>query len=452
MHAQANGTLTAALTIPSPMPFKRDVYRRAVYQEPGPISHDNPFQEMMERFASAAEIISLDPGLFTYLSNPSRIHITSVPVAMDDGSIEVFEGYRVIHNEVLGPSKGGVRFAPDVDLGEVKALAAWMTWKCAVVGVPFGGAKGGIRCNPADMSPGELERLTRRYTANLMDVFGPDKDIPAPDMNTNEQIMAWLLDTYSMHVRRTETAVVTGKPLLLGGSLGRREATGRGVMTTTLAAMERLNLRPSQCTVAVQGFGNVGSIAAQLLHEQGCKIVAVSDVSGGYYNANGIDIAAAMEYADSHGRSLAGFEGAEEISNEELLELDVDVLAPCAKENQITKHNAANIKAKIVAEGANGPTTTSADEILQENGVLVIPDILANAGGVTVSYFEWVQNRHGYFWSMERVNRRLDRMMRDAFDKVYDAGQKHDVPLRIAAYIIAIEKVAGALKLRGIYA
>ena len=434
------------------MPFKRDVYRRAVYQEPGPISHDNPFQEMMERFASAAEIISLDPGLFKYLSNPTRIHITSVPVAMDDGSIEVFEGYRVIHNEVLGPSKGGVRFAPDVTMGEVKALAAWMTWKCAVVGVPFGGAKGGIRCNPAEMSPGELERLTRRYTANLMDVFGPDKDIPAPDMNTNEQIMAWLLDTYSMHVRRTETAVVTGKPLLLGGSLGRREATGRGVMTTTLAAMERLGLRPAQCTVAVQGFGNVGSIAAQLLHEQGCRIVAVSDVSGGYYNEKGIDIIAAMDYAASHGRSLAGFDGAEEITNEELLELDVDVLAPCAKENQITKDNAGNIKAKIVAEGANGPTTTLADEILQENGVLVIPDILANAGGVTVSYFEWVQNRHGYFWSMDRVNRRLDRMMREAFDKVYDAGQKHDVKLRIAAYIIAIEKVAGALKLRGIYA
>ena len=452
MHAQANGTLTAALTSTPPMPFKRDVYRRAVYQEPGPISHDNPFQEMMERFASAAEIINLDPGLFKYLSNPTRIHITSVPVAMDDGSIEVYEGYRVIHNEVLGPSKGGVRFAPDVNLGEVKALAAWMTWKCAVVGVPFGGAKGGIRCNPAEMSPGELERLTRRYTANLMDVFGPDKDIPAPDMNTNEQIMAWVLDTYSMHVRRTETAVVTGKPLLLGGSQGRREATGRGVMTTTLAAMERLGLRPAQCTVAVQGFGNVGSIAAQLLHEQGCRIVAVSDVSGGYYNENGIDIIAAMEYADAHGRSLAGFDGAEEITNEELLELEVDVLAPCAKENQITKHNADKIRAKIVAEGANGPTTTTADEMLQANGVLVIPDILANAGGVTVSYFEWVQNRHGYFWSMDRVNRRLDRMMREAFDKVFDAGQKHDVPLRIAAYIIAIEKVAGALKLRGIYA
>jgi len=302
------------------------------------------------------------------------------------------------------------------------------------------------------MSPGEIERLTRRYTANLMDVFGPDKDIPAPDMNTNEQIMAWLLDTYSMHVRRTETAVVTGKPLLLGGSQGRREATGRGVMTTTLAAMERLGMRPSQATVAVQGFGNVGSVAAQLLHEQGCRIVAVSDISGGYHNPDGIDIEAALAYAAAHGRSLQGFDGADPISNEELLEMEVDVLAPCAKENQITRHNAARIKARIVAEGANGPTTTPADAILQENGVVVVPDILANAGGVTVSYFEWVQNRHGYFWSLDRVNRRLDRMMHEAFDQVYDAGEKYGVPLRIAAYIIAIERVAGALKLRGIYA
>ena len=448
----ANGTLTAPTPSAAPMPFNRDVYRRAVYQEPAPLDHDNPFQEMMERFAYAAEILELDPGLFKYLSTPVRVHITSVPVAMDDGSLEVFEGYRVIHNEVLGPSKGGIRFAPDVNVDEVKALAAWMTWKCAVVGVPFGGAKGGVRCDPSTMSPGEIERLTRRYTANLLDVFGPDKDIPAPDMNTNEQIMAWLLDTYSMHMRRTETAVVTGKPLLIGGSQGRREATGRGVMTTTIAAMERLGMRPSQSTVAVQGFGNVGSVAAQLLHEQGCKIVAISDVSGGYYNADGIDIEAALAYAANHGRSLAGFDGAETLSNEELLELDVDVLAPCAKENQITRHNAAKIKAKIIAEGANGPTTTPADAILQENGVLVIPDILANAGGVTVSYFEWVQNRHGYFWSIERVNRRLDRMMREAFDHVYDAGEKHEVGLRIAAYIIAIEKVAGALKLRGIYA
>ncbi len=437
----------------SPNPFKRDVRRPAIYQEPTPtFDKDNPFQSMMEQFDTAAELLELDMGLYDYLRSPSRIHITSVPVVMDDGSLKVFEGYRVIHNEVLGPSKGGIRFAPDVHLDEVKALAAWMTWKCAVVGVPFGGAKGGITCDPSQMSAGEIERLTRRYTANLLDVFGPDKDIPAPDMNTNEQIMAWLLDTYSMHMRRTETAVVTGKPILIGGSQGRREATGRGVMTTTLAAMDRLGLRPGQCTVAVQGFGNVGSVAAQLLREQGCKIVAVSDVSGGYYNADGIDVEAALAYAQAHNRLLSGFDGAEPISNEELLALDVDVLAPCAKENQITGKNAAAVKAKIVAEGANGPTTPKADAILNENGVLVIPDILANAGGVTVSYFEWVQDRQGYFWSIDRVNRRLDRMMREAFNQVYDATEQYGTSMRIGAYIIAIGKVANALRLRGIYA
>ncbi|MEM9997687.1 MAG: Glu/Leu/Phe/Val dehydrogenase [Bacteroidota bacterium] len=435
------------------MPFKRDVYKRAVYQEPTPhVDKNNPFQSMMERFDYAAEILELDTGLYEYLRSSSRIHITSVPVMMDDGHLEVFEGYRVIHNEVLGPSKGGIRYAPDVHLDEVKALAAWMTWKCAVVDVPFGGAKGAIKCDPRSMSPGELERLTRRYTANLMDVFGPDKDIPAPDMNTNEQIMAWLLDTYSMHVRRTEPAVVTGKPILLGGSQGRREATGRGVMTCTLAAMDKLGLRPGQCRVAVQGFGNVGSVAALLLHEQGCQVVAISDVSGGYYNPDGINIQAAIDYADAHGRSLAGFDGADPITNDELLTLDVEVLAPCAKENQITEENAADVKAKIIAEGANGPTTAEADAILNEHGVLVVPDILANAGGVTVSYFEWVQDRQGYFWSLERVNRRLDRMMRKGFNSVYAAHEKYDIPMRIGAYVIAIDKVASALRTRGIYA
>ena len=407
---------------------------------------------MMERFDVAAELLELDTGLYEYLRSPSRIHITSVPVPMDNGELRVFEGFRVIHNEVLGPSKGGIRFAPDVHLDEVKALAAWMTWKCAVVGVPFGGAKGGITCDPSTMSNGELERLTRRYTANLMDVFGPEKDIPAPDMNTNEQTMAWILDTYSMHVRRTETAVVTGKPILIGGSQGRREATGRGVMTTTLAAMERLGLTPAESTVAVQGFGNVGSIAAQLLQQQGCTVVAVSDVSGGYYNATGIDVDAAIAYSAAHGYRLTGFDGAEPISNEELLALDVTVLAPCAKENQITAKNAGDIKAKIVAEGANGPTTAEADAILDAHGVLVIPDILCNAGGVTVSYFEWVQDRQGYFWTEDRVNARLNRMMTEAFNTVYDASKTYDTTLRIGAYIIGIEKVAGALKLRGIYA
>ena len=434
------------------MPFKRDVYKRSVYQEPAPLDKDNPFQSMLDRFDRAAEILELDAGLYDYLSSSSRVHITSVPVVMDDGHLEVFEGYRVIHNEVLGPSKGGIRFAPDVHLDEVKALAAWMTWKCAVVNVPFGGAKGGIRCDPSKMSPGEIERLSRRYTANLVDVFGPDKDIPAPDMNTNEQVMAWILDTYSMHARRTEPAVVTGKPILLGGSAGRTEATGRGVMTVTLGAMDKIGLRPGQSTVAVQGFGNVGSVAAKLLREQGCKIVAVSDVSGGYHNADGIDVEAAIEYARTHGRSLSGFDGAEPITNEELLALDVDVLVPAAKENQITSSNAADVKAKIISEGANGPTTPNADKLLNERGVIVIPDILANAGGVTVSYFEWVQDRQGYFWSIDRVNRRLDRMMRDAFNRVYEAAEKHDESLRIAAYVISIEKVANALRMRGIYA
>jgi glutamate dehydrogenase (NAD(P)+) len=440
-------------TAPTPMPYKRNVHEKAVYKEPAPIrDHENPFEAMVERFDVAAQILELDPGFYEYLITPTRVHITAIPVVMDTGQIKLFQGYRVIHNEILGPSKGGIRYAPDVSMDEVKALAAWMTWKCAVVNVPFGGAKGGITCNPREMSRGELERLTRRYTSNLIDVFGPDKDIPAPDMNTNAQVMAWILDTYSMHAKRTENAVVTGKPIQLGGSLGRREATGRGVMTVTLAAMERLGMRAGKSTVAVQGFGNVGSVAAQLLSEQGCRVVAVSDVSGGYYNAKGIDVDKALAYSEAHGWSLEGFEGAEQITNDELLALDVDVLAPCAKEDQITARNAGDVRAKIIAEGANGPTTPKADAILRENGVLVVPDILANAGGVTVSYFEWVQDRQGYFWSLDRVNRRLDRMMRVAFEQVFDVSKKHDVTLRIGAYVDAIKKVSDALSLRGIYA
>lgn len=435
------------------MPFKRSVYERSIYQEPAPIrDRENPFQSMIERFDIAAEILELDPGFYEYLITPARIHITAVPVVMDDGHIRVFEGIRVIHNEVLGPSKGGVRYAPDVTLDEVKALAAWMTWKCAVVGVPFGGAKGGVLCNPREMSPGELERLTRRYTANLIDVFGPDRDIPAPDMNTNEQIMAWILDTYSMHARRTVNAVVTGKPIMLGGSQGRKEATGRGVMTVTLAAMERLKLRPSQCTVAVQGFGNVGSIAAKLLAEQGCTVVAVSDISGGYYNENGLDVQAMIDYAASNNRSLEGYNQADPITNEELLTLNCDILIPAAKEDQINKDVAPDVNARIIAEGANGPTTPLADDILHEKGVLVIPDILANAGGVTASYFEWVQDRQGYFWTLDRVNRRLDRSMRTAFENVYQVAQKYDVSMRIGAYVLGVDKVASALRVRGIYA
>ncbi len=435
------------------MPFKQNVYEKALYKEPAPIrDSEHPFQAMIDRFDIAAKILELDPGFYEYLVTPARVHITAIPVVMDDGRIKLFEGYRVIHNEILGPSKGGIRYAPDVNVNEVKALAAWMTWKCAIVNVPFGGAKGGVVCDPANMSPGELERLTRRYTANLLDVFGPDKDIPAPDMNTNAQIMAWIVDTYSMHTRNSSTAVVTGKPIILGGSLGRVEATGRGVMSVTLSAMEKIGMRPGQSTVAVQGFGNVGSIAAKLLAEKGCKIVAVSDVTGGYYNENGFDVEDLIRYSEANKRSLAGYPEAQEISNEELLTLDVDVLVPAAKEDQITSANAPDIKAKIIAEGANGPTTPAADRVLDENGVLVVPDILANAGGVTVSYFEWVQDRQGYFWTLERVNKRLDRMMKTAFDNVYNASEQYGVPLRAASYVLAVDKVASALKLRGIYA
>ncbi|MDX1672176.1 MAG: Glu/Leu/Phe/Val dehydrogenase, partial [Balneolaceae bacterium] len=383
---------------------------------------------------------------------PVKQVIVSIPIVMDSGEIQVFEGYRVIHDNVLGPSKGGIRYAPDVTLEEVKALAAWMTWKCAIANVPFGGAKGAVRCNPKELSNAELERLTRRYTANMLEVFGPDRDIPAPDMNTNEQIMAWIMDTYSMNVHRTETAVVTGKPTILGGSHGRKEATGRGVVTVTLAALNKMGILPNKCSVAVQGFGNVGSISARLMYEQGSKIIAISDISGGYYNQNGIDIPEAIAYSQENNNSLEGYPEAEPISNEELLQLECDVLVPAAKEDQINRNNAGQVKARIISEGANGPVTANADSILEEKGVVVIPDILANAGGVTVSYFEWVQDRQGYFWTEERVNRRLNRMMRDAFDNLYKVSEEYDITLRQAAYVYAINKVAATLKMRGIYA
>ena len=433
------------------MPQTKDTIGTGYYKEPVPhISPDSPFASMMERFHFAAEILDLDEGVFKYLSSPEKIVMVSIPVTMDDGRIEVFDGYRVIHNSILGPSKGGIRYSEDVTLDEVKALSAWMTWKCAVVNVPFGGAKGGVKVNPKLLSQGELERLTRRYTANMLDVFGPDRDIPAPDMNTNEQIMAWIMDTYSMKQKRNETAVVTGKPIILGGSKGRKEATGRGVVTCTLAALNKLRIAPSNATVVVQGFGNVGSVSAKLIYEQGAKVIAISDVSGGYYNPEGINITKAIDYSTENGYSLVGFPGAEPITNKELLELDCDVLIPAAKEDQINKENAANIRAKIISEGANGPVTANADKILEEKGIMVVPDILANAGGVTVSYFEWVQDRHGYFWTEERVNRRLNRMMREAFDNLFNVSAKYGITLRQAAYVYAIDKVATTLKLRGI--
>jgi glutamate dehydrogenase (NAD(P)+) len=423
------------------------------YQEPAPIpDKENPFESMMKRFDKAAEILQLERGVYDFLKTPALQVIVSIPIQMDDGRIEVFEGYRVIHNYALGPAKGGIRYAPDVTLDEVKALAAWMTWKCAVMDIPFGGAKGAVKCDPRKLTKVELEKITRRYTANLLDIIGPDKDIPAPDLNTDEQIMAWIMDTYSMHVRRTERAVVTGKPLILGGSPGRREATGRGVMIVTLAAMEKLKLKPKKSTAVVQGFGNVGSVSAKLLAEKGLKIIAISDITGGYYNKKGIDIEKAIQYVQKNPeRTLEGFDGGEKITNEELLELECDVLIPAAREDQITKNNAPNIKAKLIVEGANGPATASADPILEEKGILVVPDIVANAGGVTVSYFEWVQDRMGYYWTAEMVNERLERMMLSAFENVYNTAKKYNVSLRLGAYILAVDKVAKTLKIRGIY-
>lgn len=422
------------------------------YQEPVPIpDKENPFESMMERFDVAVEILGLDTGIYEYLKSPSKQIITSIPITMDDGKIKVFEGYRVIHNDILGPSKGGIRYSPDVNLEEVKALAAWMTWKCAIANIPFGGAKGGIRVDPSQLSQIELERLTRRYTANLLDVFGPDSDIPAPDMNTNEQTMAWIMDTYSMHAKKTVTGVVTGKPHILGGSLGRREATGRGVMLVSIAALRKMEMDPEKATAVVQGFGNVGSVAADLLSKQGVTITGLSDINGGIYNKNGFDMDDVLAYYRDN-RTLAGYKESDRVTNEELLELECDLLVPCAKEDQITRKNAAKLKCKIIAEGANGPTTAKADPILNDMGIVVIPDIIANAGGVSVSYFEWVQDRMGYFWDIGLVNERLDRLMLEAFDNVYATAEKYNQTLRIGAYILAIDKVARTLLIRGIYA
>ena len=420
------------------------------YIEPAPLKDkENPFEAMMTRFHKASQILGLEEEIYNVLKNPARQVIVSLPVTMDDGSIRVFEGYRVIHSTILGPSKGGIRFDPNVNLDEVKALAAWMTWKCAVVDIPYGGAKGGVSCNPREMSAGEIERLMRAYTQAMDDVFGPDKDIPAPDMGTGPREMAWLMDQYSRTRGMTTHAVVTGKPIVLGGSLGRTEATGRGVMVSAMAAMEKLKINPYKATCAVQGFGNVGSWASRLLHERGLIVQAISDLSGAYYNEKGIDIEKANQYRDSNKGSLDGFSGAEKISNENLLTLPVDLLVPAATEDVITSSNASNIKAKLIVEGANGPTSSKADNIINENGILVVPDILANAGGVTVSYFEWVQNRLGYKWTADRVNRRSDRIMKDAFVNVYKVSQEYKVPMRIAAYMVAIDKVAKTYKFRG---
>jgi glutamate dehydrogenase/leucine dehydrogenase len=425
------------------------------YIEPAPISKDkdreNPFEAMMSRFHVASQILGLEDEVYNVLKVPARQVIVSLPVTMDDGAIRVFEGYRVIHSTILGPSKGGIRFDMQVNLDEVKALAAWMTWKCAVVDIPYGGAKGGVACNPREMSAGEIERLMRAYTQAMADVFGPDQDIPAPDMGTGPREMAWLMDQYSRIQGMTSPAVVTGKPIVMGGSLGRTEATGRGVMVTAMAAMEKLKINPYKASCAVQGFGNVGSWAARLLSERGLIVKSISDISGAYFNDKGIDIEAASKYREVNKGSLEGFSGAEKISNDDLLTLAVDLLVPAATEDVITISNAPNIKAKLIVEGANGPTSSKADSIINDKGIMVVPDILANAGGVTVSYFEWVQNRLGYKWTADRVNRRSDRIMKDAFSNVYKTSQEYKVPMRIAAYMVAIDKVAKTYKYRGGY-
>lgn len=415
------------------------------------LNEDNPFEAMMSRFDRAADLLDLEPGIYKILRNPEKQLIVSVPVQLDNGDVEVYTGIRVVYNTSRGPAKGGIRFDLQVTLEEVKALAAWMTWKCAVVNLPFGGAKGGVICDPLAMSVGELERVTRRYTKGIMSLLGPDTDVPAPDVNTNERVMAWVMDTYSMHVGRTENAVVTGKPVEMGGSMGRREATGRGCMLVTREAMQHIGVPLKDATVAVQGFGNVGSVTARLLAREGCRIVAIGDRAGAFYNASGIDVEAAAQYVQRH-RSLEGFAGGDHLSQDELLTLDVDVLVPAALENVITTRNANRIRAKVICEGANGPTTAGADPILDDKGIFVIPDILANAGGVTVSYFEWVQDRMGYFWSEDDVNDRLGQIMTRSFQDVLHLSKQHKVNMRTAAYMLSISRVATVHRLRGIYA
>ncbi|HKP73589.1 MAG TPA: Glu/Leu/Phe/Val dehydrogenase [Pyrinomonadaceae bacterium] len=411
----------------------------------------NPFESMMSRFDRAAKLLDLNPDLYAVLRVPNRELKVYIPVRMDSGRIQVFEGFRVQHNFARGPAKGGIRYAPDVTIEEVRALAAWMTWKCAVVNVPFGGAKGGVICDPWQMSQGELERMTRRYASELIDIIGPEKDVPAPDMNTNEQTMAWIMDTYSMHARHTVNAVVTGKPVDLGGSKGRREATGRGILFVVNEAVKKFKMTPPTTRIVVQGSGNVGGIGAQLMHEAGYKVIAISDMFGGIYNPAGIDIPAALEHLRAT-RSFEEYPGAERVTNAELLEIECDVLVPAATENQITSQNADRIKCKVLAEGANGPTTAAADAILQQKGIFVIPDILANAGGVTVSYFEWVQDRMGYFWKEDVVNERLQDVMVASFNELVKFAEKHNVDTRTAAYMLAIDRVAYDTRMRGIYA
>lgn len=413
--------------------------------------HISMFDSVMARFDIAAEKLNLDKDVVNILKNPVKTVIVSLPVMMDNGKVEVFQGYRIIHSVALGPSKGGIRYAMDVDLDEVKALAAWMTFKCAIANIPYGGAKGGIKCDPRKMSVGELERLTRAYTNAMAEVFGVDKDIPAPDMGTGKREMAWLLDEYSKVTRQDSPGVVTGKPITLGGSKGREAATGRGVMVATLEAMKKIGMDRKSATAAVQGFGNVGSNAVQLLASKGIKILAISDHTAAFWNDKGIDVNAALAYAKKNNGVLKGFTGGTEITNAELLTSKVDVLVPAAIQNQITGENAAKIQAKLIIEGANGPTTAEADSILQSKGIVVVPDILANGGGVTVSYFEWVQNKYGHYWTEEEVNAKHDTSMERAFENVWYNANLFNTTMRIGSYITAMKKLEKAIKYRGVY-
>lgn len=415
------------------------------------VNESNPLDSMIYHFDRAARLINLEPDLYNFMRYPSREITVYIPVMMDDGHLEVFVGYRVQHNFARGPAKGGIRYAPDVTLDEIRALAAWMTWKCAVVNIPFGGAKGGVVCDPTKLSRGELERLTRRYTAQLLDVIGPERDVPAPDLNTDEQIMAWIMDTYSMHARHAVTAVVTGKPIELGGSAGRRQATGRGLLIVAREACRHQGISPEGARVVIQGAGNVGGVAAEFLHEAGFRVVAIADAVSGVYNPHGLNVPDLMRYHRLN-KSFKGYPEGEEISSPDILELECELLIPAAVENQITSRNADRIRCKILCEGANGPTTAVADEILEKRGIFVVPDILANAGGVTVSYFEWVQDRMGYFWSEKEVVEKLEGVMVKSFQDVLSYAERFGVTMRTAAYMLAIDRVAYDTRIRGIYA
>ncbi|MGD0403284.1 MAG: Glu/Leu/Phe/Val dehydrogenase [Candidatus Acidiferrales bacterium] len=413
----------------------------------------NVYKSAEARFEIAAQKLGLEEGLYRYLKHPSKEITVYIPVPLDTGRLEVFVGYRVLHSTIRGPGKGGIRFAPDVSIDEVRALAAWMTWKCAVVNIPFGGAKGGVICDPSKLSKTELERITRRYTAELSEWFGPERDVPAPDIGTNEQTMAWVMDTYAMHVRQATTAVVTGKPLELGGSQGRKEATGRGLMICCNNALTKLKMKREGCRVIIQGFGNVGSQAAILMHEAGYKIIGIADIHGGLYNEKGFDIPKVVDWVYGQRKPLPEFPGGgDKMTAQEVLFHPCDILVPAATENQITTANAGRVDCKILCEGANGPTTSHADSIIESKGIFIVPDILGNAGGVTVSYFEWVQDRQGFFWRENEVNERLQDVMDLSFEQVLRYAETHGVNNRIAAYIVAIDRVARALRLRGIYA